>query len=654
MVQKYKKDSQFHHESSKNSGKPLLPISDECRTFVPIYHLFINYINSMKTFFTRTLALLAAMTAALGTQAYDFQADNIYYTISDKSANFVSVVSGDNKYAGDITIPTTVTNEEVVYTVTGIGNGAFQNCGGLFSVTLNNRIRVIPENAFRSCSNLEKVVLGSKVEEIGYCAFTDCVNLEDINLNDRITTFGYSAFSGCTSLTSVVIGESVLTMDGSVFSGCTNIKTVDIHDGATVIGGSAFYGCKKLQTITIPKSVLTIGNNAFQNCTSLTSAVIGDGVKAIPENAFRNCTNLEKVTLGAKVEVIGYCSFSDCTALADINLNDNITTFANSAFSGCTSLTSVLLGESVLSMDGNVFSGCTNIKTVEIHDGAAVIGGSAFYGCTKLQTVDVPNSVLAIGNSAFQNCSSLTTIKIGDGVQTISENMLRNCSRLQTVILGSGVRTVGYASLADCSQLKSLTVMSPEVPAVNNNSFANYNATLYVPQQSVADYLAHDIWKKFAKVEAFEGTVYLTIRQAEQGSVRQAVNLGEPYRLSILPEEGWNVHSVTFNGTDVTGQLVDNTYTTPALTVNSVIAIVFGQGDSAVRSIDANPVKIQSDEQGNIMVSNMNAGESLTVYDTNGKLVQQVTADGHTLRMNIGTRGIYLVRAGKQTFKLAL
>ena len=125
----------------------------------------------------KTKSILLALLMqffVLAASAYDFKIDNIYYTITDKSASFVSVVSGDTKYAGDITIPTTVTHDGVTYTVMGIGNSAFAECNGLFSVTLNNRIRVIPSQAFSNCQNLETVVLGNKVEGIEYRAFYNC------------------------------------------------------------------------------------------------------------------------------------------------------------------------------------------------------------------------------------------------------------------------------------------------------------------------------------------------------------------------------------------------------------------------------------------------------------------------------------------------
>jgi hypothetical protein len=52
-----------------------------------------------------------------------------------------------------------------------IGMGAFRGCKQLKSVTINNKIKIIPSEAFEYCSNLLKLTIGKSVEEIGYCAF---------------------------------------------------------------------------------------------------------------------------------------------------------------------------------------------------------------------------------------------------------------------------------------------------------------------------------------------------------------------------------------------------------------------------------------------------------------------------------------------------
>ena len=426
-----------------------------------------------------------------------------------------------------------------------------------------------------------------------------------------------------------------------------NLAKGDVkYTGDIVIPSSVSYGGTTY-------TVSGMESQVCQDCKTLTSVVIGDKITKIPQYAFYGCTNLETVTLGTKVESLGYAAFSGCTNLSSINLNDNITSFDNSVFLNCTSLTSVVLGESILEMGSSVFNGCTNLRTVEIHQGCSVIGSSAFQDCKKLQTIDIPNSVIKIGSQAFQNCVNLTSAKIGNGVQEIPQYTFLGCTRLNTVSLGSGILSVDYSAFYNCSQLNSLTVLNPQTPSVDNTSFNYYNANLYVPVQSLSAYKSHEAWSKFTKTSAIEGQVYLTIRQAETGTIRQAVNTGEYYSFEILPSNGWTIHSVTFNDVDVTKELVAGVYTTPALTVNSTLSVVFEEGNS-INSVTSDDVKVTVDSNGDIIVSGASEGSIISVYSIDGKLLNKTTANSfqNTIRMNAS--GTYIVKVGTLTTKLTL
>lgn len=463
-----------------------------------------------------TLSLLLLCMCANRALAYDFQVDGIYYTITDRASGYASVVSGEVKYSGDVTIPETITYDGVTYIVTGMGKSAFYGCTELSSVTINDRIHAISESAFSGCSYLSKVSLGANVESIGYAAFYNCAKLAEINLGDKITAYKEKSFFGCASLTSVVISENVLTLEHQAFAQCSNIKTLEIRNGVTEIGTYAFAECPKLQTVDIPHSVLTIGRNAF-------------------------------------------------------------------------------------------------------------------YGC-----------------------SSLTTIKIGDGVERLNESTFGECPRLKYVTVGSGCRQFDYGVFGTSKQLESVTLLSPQVPSVEKEVFGNANATLYVPAQSLNDYQAHEQWGNFANVKAVESKVYLTIRQADQGCVRQAVNMGENYRLSIIPEKGWTINSVMYNDEDVTGQLVDNTYTTPAMTADGTLVVAFEQVVNGISTIETSRVRMKGDSNGNICINNITPGDVVTVYSANGMITHRQTANGSEMILNVDKHGVYLVTIGSSTFKLSI
>ena len=58
----------------------------------------------------------------------------------------------------------------------------------------------------------------------------------------------------------------------------------------------------------------------------------------------------------------------------------------------------------------------------------------------------------------------------------------------------------------DCFFLDKVTSKISKPFAINDNTFQNYNATLYVPKGTVDKYKATDGWKKFFKNIVEEGT----------------------------------------------------------------------------------------------------------------------------------------------------
>lgn len=85
------------------------------------------------------MTMLFCMTG-LNSFAYDYEVNGIYYNLSGGEAE---VTSGDNKYSGNVVIPSSVTYNGRTYSVTMLGGGAFYGCRNLTSVTIPNSVTVI-------------------------------------------------------------------------------------------------------------------------------------------------------------------------------------------------------------------------------------------------------------------------------------------------------------------------------------------------------------------------------------------------------------------------------------------------------------------------------------------------------------------------------
>ena len=108
----------------------------------------MNYANNNNNLIMkRTIFLmLAVLLSTLSASAYTFKVDGIaYQTINDGKSVYVTR-GGD--YTGPVTIPERVTYDGATYSVTSIGEFAFNDCTGLTSVTIGNSVTSIGKSAF--------------------------------------------------------------------------------------------------------------------------------------------------------------------------------------------------------------------------------------------------------------------------------------------------------------------------------------------------------------------------------------------------------------------------------------------------------------------------------------------------------------------------
>ncbi|MDE7347958.1 MAG: leucine-rich repeat protein, partial [Muribaculaceae bacterium] len=425
----------------------------------------------------KLLLLLVTLAFLLPARLSAFESGGIYYELQwddeSQAYNGVYVASSpyDNKYSGDIVIPSSVEYEGQTYPVTSIGNYAFDDCADLTSVEIPNSITSIGDRSFQSCRALTSMDIPDSVTSIGEYAFWYCVSLKSIKISTSITSIKHATFADCSSLTNIELPNSIISIEGVAFSGCSSLTSVEIPNSVTSIGSSSFSNCSSLNSVEIPNSVTSIGDGAFQNCTSLTSVVIPNSVSSIEDYTFRECKALASVEIPNSVTSIGALAFYSCKSLTSVQIPNSVTSIGQSAFQNCTSLTSVEIPNSVTSIQYGTFQECSSLTSVALPDSITSIGDYAFYYCSSLTSVEIPNSVTSIGNSAFIRCSSLTSIELPNSVTSIGDYAFSGCSSLTTVEIPNSVTSIGNSAFSGCSSLSSVEIAN-SVTSIGENAFS--------------------------------------------------------------------------------------------------------------------------------------------------------------------------------------
>ncbi|MBO7068355.1 MAG: leucine-rich repeat domain-containing protein [Bacteroidaceae bacterium] len=141
--------------------------------------------------------LLILMLLPIVASAYDAKINGIYYNFSEDEAEVTyqkyegyPIYEYISDYSGFVIIPSTVTYNDKTYSVSGIGNFAFDGCSSLTSVTIPNSMTIIGNRAFSGCSSLTSISIPNSVTSIGEAAFSDCSGLTSITIPNSVTIIG--------------------------------------------------------------------------------------------------------------------------------------------------------------------------------------------------------------------------------------------------------------------------------------------------------------------------------------------------------------------------------------------------------------------------------------------------------------------------------
>ena len=499
----------------------------------------------------RLFALLLALFAGLGTAyAYSFSAvcptgQTLYYNITDATNHYVEITcpgtpgstgwDGYTKPTGDITLPSSVTCNNVTYVVKAIGDYAFFSCSDLTgTLTIPSSVNSIGYRAFYGCTGFDgTLTIGNSVTTIGEYAFYSCSGFTGgLTIPNSVTTIGDGAFYYCRGFTgSLTLGNSLTTIGQGAFWNCSGFTgSLTIPNSVTTISDRAFQSCG-FESLTLSNSLTTIGYKAFWNCAAFTgSLIIPNSVTSIGDQAFSKCWFITSLTIGASVTSIGESAFEHCTYLDSImvypetppalgtdafayvptyipvtvpcgkvDAYQNVSgwnAFTNMHEGYCDPLTYSINPDGVsVTVTGHVDStnatGELIIPEVKSIDGVIYtvteIGLSAFNGCTGLTgSLTLPRSVTTIGDRAFYGCTGFTgTLTIPNSVTTIGQWAFSGCSGFNgTLTIPSSVTSIGAGTFNQCTGFTGTLTIPNSVTTIGQWAFSScsgFNGTLTIP-----------------------------------------------------------------------------------------------------------------------------------------------------------------------------
>ena len=180
-----------------------------------------------------------------------FQDDNFEYIILSKTNKEVELRGYKTgvSIGAELTIPSTTINEGNTYTITRIGDFAFNNIGNggeLQRVVFreDNSITSIGEQAFANNNYLSSI------------------NLEDCHQLSNIETFAFYGSMSYGEDVYLTIPEKVTIINDDTFENCFHLTSVKFKGPITSIGAGAFYMCG-LENIELPATIKYIGEGAF-------------------------------------------------------------------------------------------------------------------------------------------------------------------------------------------------------------------------------------------------------------------------------------------------------------------------------------------------------------------------------------------------------
>ena len=345
----------------------------------------------------------------------------------------------------DIELPSTVIElEEYVFNkceslthfpthVEKFGNHCFNECTGLESAILGDKVKFLPENMFLNCTNIKEVKCNHIVEisqecfrgcsslevfpvfvknlpagafdgctslkevtiispSVGNCCFYDCINLERVNCAETIEILGDSVFKNCVSLKEIDLSH-IAELGMSVFEGCIHLEKVVLSDIIDTLPPRVFYECKKLRDITIPESIQQISEEAFRYCTKIKELHIPAELRHIGYAALASMESLQRFDVDKANKIF---DSPDGILLINRQHSSIVSYAAGSRKKTCNIHKQVILKENgkeviypITTVLPYAFSGARNLHELILNSCTSELDINAFYECPNLKKMTI-------------------------------------------------------------------------------------------------------------------------------------------------------------------------------------------------------------------------------------------------------------------------
>jgi len=446
--------------------------------------------------------------------------DGINYLL-DEAQKTATVACKEGGYAGEVSIPATVTADNISYDVTAIADTAFSGNTSLTAIHIPASIKKVGAKAFYNCKKLTGGVYITDLAAWCDIEFVNSVgNLFSGQYYANPLYYAKKLYLNDTKITELVIPEGVTRIGHCAFYNCTQFTSVSLPSTLDSIGHNAFKDCKKIKTVNVPDAKTwcemffasksssplykqTTTRTLYINNEKIGELVVPDGVTHIGQYAFCDYTALTKITIPASVTNIGKTAFEGCTGLSQGGVH--ITDLA----AWC-KLSFEVKYSNPLVLSSHLYLNGSELTELTIPDGITSIGQYAFYGASSITKLTIPSSVTSIGKEAFNGCSKIegtyisdlaawcsidfgnmwstgfmsngnhslylngqliTKMTIPEGVTAISDYAFCNCQTLQSVSFPSTLTSIGDEVFRGCTGLTTLTFLGTTPPTLGDDVF---------------------------------------------------------------------------------------------------------------------------------------------------------------------------------------